>query len=61
MSDVAQEAKPDTCCGEGGSWAPKAGSARVVGCMLCPKASGYYWRDNRADGGEYREVEPLAG
>jgi hypothetical protein len=52
------ESAAGTCCGEGGTWAPKAGSARVVGCMLCPKSASY-WRTNRADGGEYHEVEPL--
>lgn len=47
------------CCGEGGSWAPKAGQPLAAGCRLCP-ASPNYWRTNRADGGEYREVEALS-
>ncbi len=44
-----------TCCGEGGTWAPK-GEPLAVGCQLCPK-SPTYWRlpQNRSDGQPYRE------
>jgi hypothetical protein len=55
----AAPASESTCCGEGGSWASKAGQPQVVGCMLCPNAGRRYWRNNRADGQPYRGVEPL--
>ncbi len=44
---------PNTCCGEGGAWAPPAGKPVVNGCMLCPR-SPTYWRTNRADGKPYQ-------
>jgi hypothetical protein len=55
----ADQSAAPTCCGEGGSWAPKAGQPQVVGCMLCPNAGRRYWRSNRADGQPYVEVQPL--
>lgn len=52
------ESAADICCGEGGTWAPKAGQPLAAGCALCP-ASSSYWRDNRADGQPYEPVSPL--
>jgi hypothetical protein len=47
------------CCGEGGSWAPKAGEPFVTGCALCPQSS-TYWRASRADGRSYEPVRALS-
>lgn len=49
-------ARPDgTCCGQGGSWAPKPGSPFVGGCQLCREnVSGYWARDLPADRQEAR-------
>jgi hypothetical protein len=58
-SAPADQSASSTCCGEGGSWAPKAGSPLAAGCSLCPKSSSY-WRNNRADGQPYVEVKALS-
>lgn len=47
-----------SCCGQGGSWAPKAGEPLVAGCALCSRSSNY-WRRRRADGRTYEPVKPL--
>lgn len=54
----ADSTSEKTCCGEGGSWAPKPGGELVAGCALCPR-SPTYWRRVRADGRPYEPVKAL--
>lgn len=48
------------CCGPGDAWAPKEGSALVLGCATCPRSASF-WRlpENREDGQRYVPVLPL--
>lgn len=44
--------RPDgTCCGQGGSWAPKPGQELVGGCQLCPASDTYWQQGRQQDGG----------
>lgn len=47
MTTPNQPTTRTTCCGEGGSWAPKEkGQPFVNGCQMC-KASPTYWAKSK--------------
>jgi hypothetical protein len=57
MSEQQADPKLDgICCGQGGSWAPKAEDRAplVGGCQLCPNSPTYWARDKPADRQEAR-------
>lgn len=54
MSNIEQANTNPTCCGNGGSWAPKPGEPVVVGCQVCPNSPTYWAKDKPADRQEAR-------
>jgi hypothetical protein len=50
----AQPAAEMTCCGQDGTWSPKAGDPIAVSCRLCPSSPTYFRRH-----AGYQPVKPL--
>lgn len=48
-----------TCCGQDGTWSPKAGEPIATSCQICPQSPTYFRRQPRADGRPYEPVKPL--